>query len=75
MSDFETWWETYGQPYEAAMIEAGSTPWTASLAERQKLWVRRYQRPAPPDGLTNDLAVIRSAEAYTIEPHDTRAAA
>ncbi|WP_322859549.1 hypothetical protein U8D42_17255 [Mycobacterium europaeum] len=59
MSDFEAWWENYGQPYEAAVIEQGGTPWTASIEERQKLWARRYERPAPPIGLTNDLDAIR----------------
>lgn len=59
MSDFETWWETYGQPYEAVVIEKGGTPWTTSIEERQELWARRYQRPEPPAGLTNDLREIR----------------
>lgn len=59
--EFEIWWETYGQPYEAAVIEAGGTPWTADMDERRALWGRRYERPAPPADLTNDLRQIRGA--------------
>lgn len=45
---FEHWWETRGAPYAEAVREAGDEPWTDSLAERRALWMRRYQRPAPP---------------------------
>jgi hypothetical protein len=48
MTDFETWWERSGQPYEAAVVERGGTPWTTDLEERRALWHRRYRQPKPP---------------------------
>lgn len=48
---FEHWWTTHGQSYEAAVIEAGGTPWTTDMEERRALWLRRYTRPAPPQFL------------------------
>lgn len=64
---FDEWWEHYGAPYEAAVLEAGSVPWPLDEAKlsalgldgmepmqaRRALWDRRYQRPAP-------LAVLRA---------------
>lgn len=41
---FLAWWEKYGKPYEAAVLEAGGTPWTTDMNERKALWMRRYQR-------------------------------
>jgi hypothetical protein len=60
---FDDWWETFGQPYEAAVIERGGTPWTTDTAERRELWGRRHQRPAPPADLTNNLDQIRGKAA------------
>lgn len=62
---FQTWWTTYGQPYEAAVIANGGTPWTTSIEERRAFWMRRYTRPAPPQGLFTDLADIRKPEYRT----------
>ena len=45
---FESWWEQYGQHYEAAVIEGGGTPWTTDMEERRALWARRYERPTAP---------------------------
>ncbi|WP_139807384.1 hypothetical protein [Mycobacterium avium] len=56
---FEGWWEKHGQHYEAAVIEAGGTPWTTDIEERKALWHRRYQKPPPPPGLLSDLDLIR----------------
>lgn len=61
---FQTWWDTYGQPYEAAVIANGGTPWTADLDERREVWMRRYSRPEPPDGLLID---PRRPECYATE--------
>lgn len=33
---FESWWEQYGQPYEAAVLEAGGTPWPLDPAKRAR---------------------------------------
>jgi hypothetical protein len=57
---FEDWWLTYGEPYEAAVIERGGTPWTTDLDERRVLWGRRFTRPNPPQGLLTDLEDIRA---------------
>ncbi|BBY62189.1 hypothetical protein [Mycolicibacterium helvum] len=51
---FLTWWETHGQPYEAAVIANGDTPWTADIEQRRELFMRRYQRSEPPKGLLTD---------------------
>lgn len=32
---FESWWEQCGQPYEAAVLEAGGTPWPDDPVKRQ----------------------------------------
>jgi hypothetical protein len=42
---FEEWWERFGQPYEAAVIEQGGQPWTTDMDERRELFKRRYRRP------------------------------
>lgn len=34
MLTFEDWWERSGQHYEAAVIEAGGTPWVADPKKR-----------------------------------------
>jgi hypothetical protein len=44
---FEEWWQKSGQPYEAAVIEAGGTPWTTDMDERRALWQRRYKTHTP----------------------------
>jgi hypothetical protein len=59
MPDFEKWWATYGQPYEAAVIERGGTPSTTDLDERRALWARLYIRPSPPVGLFTTMKEIR----------------
>lgn len=51
---FQSWWETHGQPYQDAVLERGGTPWTLDIDERRDLWMRRYTRPAPPEGLRID---------------------
>jgi hypothetical protein len=43
--NFQDWWETHGQPYEAAVIEAGGIPWTQ---DQEKLAELR-QRGLPVD--------------------------
>lgn len=55
LAHFEQWWITNGQKYEAAVIADGSEPWTDSMDERLAVWMRRYERPAPPN-----LPLIRS---------------
>jgi hypothetical protein len=45
---FDNWWSKLGEPYQAAVIEHGDTPWTADLDERRELFLRRYERPAAP---------------------------
>ena len=34
MTDFDTWWERHGQPYEAAVIAGGGTPWLLDPVKR-----------------------------------------
>ncbi|WP_237071882.1 hypothetical protein [Mycobacterium avium] len=36
MTTFESWWGRHGQPYEAAVIEAGGTPWPLDPAKRAR---------------------------------------
>ncbi|WP_083654437.1 hypothetical protein [Mycobacterium sp. GA-1841] len=47
--------------YNAAIIESGDQPWHGGNIERRReLYLRRYQRPQPPQGLPPvSLAVIR----------------
>jgi hypothetical protein len=49
---FLFWWAKYGEPYQAAVIANGDTEWTAHLDERRELFMRRYQRPEAPEGLS-----------------------
>ncbi|QQW33204.1 hypothetical protein [Mycobacterium marinum] len=37
------------------------------IGKRRALFMRRYTRPAPPAGLTNDLAVIRRSHTAVAE--------
>ncbi|MCK5753761.1 MAG: hypothetical protein KAH46_13780, partial [Mycobacterium sp.] len=69
---FDAWWKRYGQPYETAVIDNDGTPWTRDLDERRQLWERRYQRPVPPQGLSNNLTEIRGT-AYTVDYADSGA--
>jgi hypothetical protein len=41
---FQHWWAKYGEPYQAAVIANGDTPFTADLDERRELFFRRYKR-------------------------------
>lgn len=60
LEHFEHWWNKYGQPYEAAVIAAGETPWTTDVEKRREVFLRRYIRPDPPAlNLTTDLHQIR----------------
>jgi hypothetical protein len=60
------WWTKYGEPYQAAVIEAGGTPWTADPNERRRVWFRRYERPDPPAGIPRmSLAEIRGDHKWT----------
>jgi hypothetical protein len=43
---FEHWWAKYREPYQAAVIANGDTPFTADLDERRELFMRRYKRTA-----------------------------
>ncbi|MFZ3294217.1 MAG: hypothetical protein WA622_27080 [Mycobacterium sp.] len=52
LEHFEHWWDKHGEPYHAAVIANGDTPWTADLDERRELFMRRYDRPAPRSDLT-----------------------
>lgn len=47
------------EPYYEAVEAAGDRPWFSSLEERRELFMRRYTRPEPPEGLFNDLDTIR----------------
>ena len=53
------------EAYNAAIIERGDVPkepWHGGDIEVQReLFMRRYDRPAPPDGLSNSLNEIRGA--------------
>jgi hypothetical protein len=49
---FQAWLVRYGEPYAAAVIEAGDKPWFDTVDDRRKLFMRRYTRPAPPVGLS-----------------------
>lgn len=49
---FEDWYEKFQRPYIDAVIARGGAPWTEDKEERFRLWQRRYERPAPPVGLT-----------------------
>lgn len=49
---FEHWWAKYGEPYQAAVIANGDTPWTADVDERRELFMRRYLNPEAPKGLS-----------------------
>jgi len=44
---FEDWWERVGQPYKAAVIETGGTPWTRG--ERKLAALRRAGLPISDD--------------------------
>jgi hypothetical protein len=44
LAHFDQWWEKHGEPYQAAVIEAGAEPWTKSVDERRELWMRRYAK-------------------------------
>ncbi|MGJ6125972.1 hypothetical protein QN239_25685 [Mycolicibacterium sp. Y3] len=35
--DFDSWWERFGQPYEAAVIAKGGTPWVNDPVKRPKI--------------------------------------
>jgi len=51
---------THSEPYTAAVETAGDTPWHAyDESRRRSLFFRRYTRPAPPEGLFNNLEDIR----------------
>lgn len=73
---FESWWETSGQPYEAAVLERGGTPWTDSIEDRRDLWNRRYTRPHPPaqPHLTDDITRIRGEHRAWITDNERTAA-
>lgn len=48
--------------YNAKIVADGDEPWhEGDLEARRELFMRRYSRPAPPIGLTNDLRQIRGA--------------
>jgi hypothetical protein len=49
---WEHWWLKFGEPYQAAVIANGDTPWTTDLDERAELFARRYSRPQAPKGLS-----------------------
>jgi hypothetical protein len=60
LDHFDQWWAKAGDPYQAAVIEAGGIPWTTDVDERRALWARRYQRPDPPAAIPlRTLAEIR----------------
>ena len=40
MLDFDTWWHRFGQPYEAAVRDAGDLPWPEDPAKRQQVAAR-----------------------------------
>jgi hypothetical protein len=48
---FEDWWAKQ-EPYRAAVIAKGDTPWTQDPDEARELFDRRYTRPEPPKGLS-----------------------
>jgi hypothetical protein len=48
---FQAWFDNY-QHYIDAVIEGGGTP--RPVEEIRETWFRRYTRPDPPVGLTND---------------------
>lgn len=33
---FEDWWQSHGQPYESAVLEAGGTPWPLDPVKRAR---------------------------------------
>lgn len=37
---FESWWDRFGQPYEAAVIEQGGVPWVSDPDKRQVMAAR-----------------------------------
>lgn len=39
------------EPYFDKVRDEGDEPWFGTVAERRKLFLRRYQRPEPPAGL------------------------
>jgi hypothetical protein len=41
---WQRWWEKHGEPYQAAVIEAGGIPWTTDVEERKALWMKRYDK-------------------------------
>jgi hypothetical protein len=51
---YESWMAQYGDPYVAAVVAGGGTPWFNSDEERRQLFMRRYKRPAPPEGMTTN---------------------
>lgn len=61
---FQHWLEKHGEPYAAKVVENGNVPWhDGDVESRRDLWMRRYERPAPPTFLppTLSLREINSA--------------
>lgn len=65
---FQEWWDTRGQHYEAAVIANDGTPWTTSIEERRELFMRRYDRPEPPEGLFTDPRQAETRVAGSARP-------
>lgn len=51
---------THSEPYFETVEANGDTPWhRGDVDQRRELFDRRYTRPAPPEGLFNNLEDIR----------------
>jgi hypothetical protein len=66
--EFPEWWLTYGQPYEARVIENDGVPWTSDPAERLALWQRRHIQPPPPRGMRPLASIPKSTDTSPISP-------
>lgn len=61
-------WRERHDAYLSAVADNGGVPWTHDEDERRDLFFRRYQRPAPPQGLSNNLTEIRREPVTTRPP-------
>lgn len=60
---FQTWLER-SENYTAAIEAAGGTPWHEGDVDRRRdLFMRRFAKPAPPEGLFVNPADIRGRAA------------
>ena len=58
--------------YFKTVEAAGDTPWFSTVEERSELYMRRFERPAPPEGVpVRALAEIRGDAATTTTDHLT----